>query len=113
MTPRILAAALAALVAFAPLPAMASGDGDWFRSLKQPGTGVSCCDVSDCHQTDSRWRDGGWEAWVVDRWQRIPPERVLSQVSIYEKAVVCHSAFLRASDGARWVYCFVPPLQGF
>ena len=31
--------------------------GAWFKSLRQPGTGMSCCDIADCHRTVADWRE--------------------------------------------------------
>ena len=29
-----------------------AGDGDWFKSLKQPGSGMGCCSVADCRYVE-------------------------------------------------------------
>ena len=36
----------------------------WFQSLSVPGTGVSCCSISDCRTVRTRMTDGHLEAWV-------------------------------------------------
>ena len=28
--------------------------GQWFQSLKQPGSGASCCSIADCRPVDYR-----------------------------------------------------------
>lgn len=39
----------------------------WFKSLMQPDKPmVSCCDVSDCHQTQAEQRGSDWWAVVED-----------------------------------------------
>ena len=30
----------------------------WFQSLKQPGTGMSCCSMADCRPADFRIQGG-------------------------------------------------------
>lgn len=78
----------------------------WFKSLTQPGTGQSCCDIADCMKTSAEWRDGQWWADVRGTMKPIPPERVLkTTASIDGAAYVC-------SNPAGQVLCFVPPSPG-
>src|SRR5262245_52593788 len=63
----------------------------WFSSLKRPNAPtLSCCNLSDCHQTLAEFRRndaGHWRWWAVveglfdgklqRRWLVIPPEKVL------------------------------------
>lgn len=65
--------------------------GDWFKSLKQNGTGYSCCDISDCKETDADWQDGQWWATVNGTWMPIPPDKELDVLSIDGDAYVCAS----------------------
>ncbi len=74
----------------------------WFRSLKQPNTGMSCCDVSDCRRTDADYRQGQWWAEVEGNWTPIPQEKQLDKLSIDGDAYVC-------SGPRGTIYCFVPP----
>lgn len=103
-------------------PAGAEDRGAWFKSLKQPLTGASCCDISDCHLTQSEWKGGAWHAVVAGKWREIPDEVVLKKkVSILEDAVVCNAAEFQAIPGMGSsvkveeprIYCFVPPNMGF
>lgn len=94
------------LVLLAIVPVWAQDRGSWFKSLKQPGSGFSCCDISDCRRTDAEWRGEGWTAiskgaggaWVV-----IPPDKVLDQPKSLDG-----DAYLCESPNGR-IYCFVPP----
>jgi hypothetical protein len=96
--------------ALAPLAGAAAEErGTWFQSLKQPGSGISCCDVADCHQTSADWRDGQWWAIVRSKWTAIPRDRVLGKKSIDGEAYVCNSE----SGSLPTIYCFVPPNMGF
>jgi len=98
-------AALLAATAFS-LPVHAEGDrATWFHSLKQPQTGMSCCDVADCHSTQADWRQGGWWALVDDEWVPVPSNRLLNKTSIDGQAYVC-------TGPDRLIYCFVPPVFG-
>lgn len=102
--------------------AFASERGDWFSSLKIPATGGSCCDVSDCHQTEAEFRGKAWWAKVEGLWTEIPREKVLVNPKTLDgEAYVCNSAS-RAGSGtgsttsqpsAPIIYCFVPPTMGF
>jgi hypothetical protein len=49
----------------------------WFRSLAQPGTGISCCSIADCRPVDARTTSSGYEIFVKDQWLAVPPEKVL------------------------------------
>ncbi len=73
----------------------------WFQSLQQPGTGMSCCSISDCRPADYRTSGDHFEAWVDHRWIPIPPEKVLQRTdNPVGRAIVCW----RPSIG---VMCFV------
>ena len=74
----------------------------WFRNLKQPNTGMSCCDISDCRRTDADYRHGQWWAEVEGSWTPIPQEKQLDKLSIDGDAYVC-------SGPRGTIYCFVPP----
>ena len=85
------------------LPAHAEGErGAWFKSLRQPGTGYSCCDISDCRRTEADWRDGQWWARVAGEWTPIPSDKELEKQSIDGDAYVC-------SSPTRRIYCFIKP----
>jgi hypothetical protein len=88
--------------------ASAQDRGAWFKSLKSPENGASCCDVSDCLQTDARWQGGGWLAvHPSGRVVPVPPEVVLKKpMSIDGEAYAC---WLGSSTVMR---CFVPPSPG-
>jgi hypothetical protein len=73
----------------------------WFQSLQQPGTGVSCCSISDCRPTDYRTSGDQYEALIEEKWIRIPPEKILQRSdNPVGRAIVCW----RPSIG---VMCFV------
>ena len=75
----------------------------WFESLKQPGTGFSCCSMADCRPTDYRLGADGYEALLDDKWVRVPAERVLvGHTNPVGRAVVCRSP----ANGS--ILCFVP-----
>jgi hypothetical protein len=93
-------------VAALGLPAHAAGDrASWFHSLRQPQTGMSCCDVADCHATEADWRGHGWWAKVDGEWEPVPGEKLLKKTSIDGRAYVC-------SGPQHVIYCFVPPVLG-
>lgn len=103
----MLGMAAVALVLMA-WPAPAQDRGAWFKSLRMPGSGVSCCDISDCKQTDAQWQAGGW--WAVSRYHKklvpIPPAKVLQKpMSIDGEAYLCEGQ-------AGTIFCFVPPSPG-
>lgn len=91
-------------------PAPAQDRGSWFKSLKQPGTGVSCCDISDCKAVEARWQAGGWWMQLPDAsWLEVPQAKVLQQpMSIDGEAYACTLVY----DGDTLVRCFIPPSPG-
>src|SRR5205809_8022379 len=48
----------------------------WFESLKQPGSGVSCCSLADCRPDEYRLVAEGYEAYVGAKRVHVPDERV-------------------------------------
>lgn len=82
---------------------------EWFRSLKQPGTGTSCCDLSDCRGVSIRVGAEGYEALLTpadfpvaeSRWVAIPQDKILQgKDNPLGRAVLCWTP----SSG---VLCFV------
>ncbi|MFN4282489.1 MAG: hypothetical protein ACK4NA_07610 [Alphaproteobacteria bacterium] len=81
--------------------------GSWFRSLRVPGTKVSCCDESDCKRTTSRIGPAGYEARAPDgRWIAIPESAIVrGKPNLAREPVLCLSP-------TQAVYCFVPDNEG-
>jgi hypothetical protein len=67
---------LAAPAFAAPPPGADMTMAPWFHSLRVPGTGNLCCDVSDCRHYPVR--ADGTHYWVLfdDRWLVVPTEAV-------------------------------------
>ena len=93
--------------------ALAHADEDrhkWFKSLVQPDTKLSCCDMSDCHQTRAEWRGDHWYALVEGDWTQIPPNKIVqTPKTIDGEAYVCNGT----SGKPVTIFCFVPPWNGF
>ena len=81
--------------------------GDWFKSLKRPDNGGSCCDITDCRRTRAEFIGGQWFAETPDGAVIAIPENkiVKSPRSIDGDAYLC-------SFGAM-IYCFIEPWTGF
>jgi hypothetical protein len=78
---------------------------EWYRSLKVPGSGASCCNDKDCMPTDYRVRDGLYEVPVGFMWVVVPRARVLKNVpNPTGRAVVCRHG--------ETIFCFVPIAEG-
>jgi hypothetical protein len=103
-----LAVAVVALLAAATARAAPPQDSDptlngWIESLKQPGTGVSCCSVADCGPVDYRLASEGYEALLDARWVRVPDGRILRGISNpMARGVLCRSPI------SGTILCFVP-----
>ena len=91
--------------------------GDWFNSLKEPGTagmmdtGTSCCSPErDCQTTDYE-TDAGGRYWITVSGERIqvPPDKILQRTdNPTGRGVAC----LRYHDGHPIVRCFVRASEG-
>jgi hypothetical protein len=64
----------------------------WFQGLRQPGTGMSCCSISDCRQTEFRTAGNHYEAMIEGQWRAIPPDKILDGIdNPTGRAVVCYT----------------------
>lgn len=122
----IAAAVLVALMLI--YSASASEIGDFYKGLKQPDTGVSCCNISDCKATKAyrfvpetgRWEVlHSWGEWngsngSIQRqeWLAVPPNKILSWRQ-RPAGVDGDEAILCAGRASSNVYCFLPPDLGF
>lgn len=99
-----------AIATFAP-PVLAQDMGAWYKSLRMPTTGISCCDISDCKRTQARFTEEGWKAKLPDgSWVSVPETRIL-----WDKEHPTGAAVLCASPHPQnygQVFCFVPPSGG-
>lgn len=101
---------VAGLISGPPAPAEPPPNADpalapWFRSLMQPGTGISCCSISDCRVTDSRITGDHYEALIGEKWFAVPPEKILQRTdNPIGRAVVCWTP-------QRGIMCFVRPTE--
>jgi hypothetical protein len=96
-----LALLLAASAAAAPPPNADPALAPWFRSLLQPGTGVSCCALADCRPTEYRIKSDHYEAMVGGKWVAVPPDKILQRTdNPTGHAIVCWTP-------QRGIMCFV------
>jgi hypothetical protein len=73
----------------------------WFEGLRQPGTGKSCCSISDCRPVDYRTSGDHYEALISGNWVPIPADKILQRIdNPTGNAVVCWTPTLG-------VMCFV------
>ena len=81
----------------------------WYKSLKQPQTGISCCDISDCEPVDSRTASDHYEVFINDKWWAVPGKVILeSTPNPTGSAVACWNRRNLQSDGSPQFYCFIP-----
>ena len=90
-----------------------SPTAQWYKSLIQPGTAYSCCDLSDCRPVSSRIIDDHYEVLIDKRftgagepaWVPVPPDKILDHTSNPTgSAVACWRP-------GRGVMCFVRPTE--
>ena len=113
----ILVCAAVGLRVYAQVPADDRGPGqhgqghaenhDWYKELKQPGTGYSCCNGTvngiegDCRPTRAYIQDdGSWRALIDGRWVVVPPRVVLKQLAPDGSSHICASR-------SGLIYCFL------
>jgi hypothetical protein len=84
-----------------------SENHDWYKDLKQPGTGYSCCNGSvdgmegDCRPTRAYLQeDGTWKAMVNGRWMPVPPRVVLQRLAPDGNSHIC-------AGKSGMIYCFI------
>lgn len=97
-----------AVAAFAQPPAgtdPGSPTSQWYRSLKQPGNGVSCCDRADCREYSSRTSGAHWQVLLDNKWVDVPDSVVLRRDNPTGRAVAC----ILGSAADPLFLCFVPP----
>ena len=80
---------------------------DWYKDLRQPGTGYSCCNGTfngidgDCRPTRAYQSDDGtWRAMVNGRWQPVPPRAVLQRLAPDGNSHIC-------AGKSGMIYCFI------
>ncbi|MBV8913052.1 MAG: hypothetical protein JOZ05_08455, partial [Acetobacteraceae bacterium] len=74
----------------APPPDADPGFAPWFRGLRVPGTGTSCCSIADCRPAESRIVGDHYEVFIDGKWLRVPPELILERAdNPTGRAVVC------------------------
>ena len=80
---------------------------DWFKALKNPQNGRSCCDQSDCARTEARTHGDQWQARAPDgSWITVPPDSVVhNQGNPTGEPVLCADA---PTERGWRVLCFVP-----
>lgn len=49
----------------------------WYETLKQPGTGMSCCNDEDCRPTVSRTVGDQVQVEVNGEWATVPPDKIV------------------------------------
>jgi hypothetical protein len=97
----VACAALSFPAAARPPPNADMSLAPWFQALRQPGTGMSCCSVADCRQTDFRTNGSHYEAMVEGVWREVPSNTVLERIdNPTGRAVVCYTP-------ARGIMCFI------
>jgi hypothetical protein len=80
---------------------------DWYKDLRQPGTGYSCCNGTvngidgDCRPTRAyQTEDGMWRALVNGQWQPVPPRAVLQRLAPDGNSHIC-------AGKSGMIYCFI------
>jgi hypothetical protein len=73
----------------------------WYRSLRIPDAGGSCCGIADCRPVEARQVEGHWEVLTEAGWQPVLPQRVVHQENLDGRPIAC--------EILGEIRCFVPP----
>lgn len=84
--------------------ASAETRGDWFKSLRVPGTGISCCDVADCKRVEAVY-DHGWFIVVDGKRMAVPQRAIVRDQTSYDGAA--YACIVNVN-----IRCFIPPGGG-
>ena len=76
--------------------------GQWFRSLVQPDTGITCCSEADCRPVDYRVAGDHYEVAIDRRWIPVPPEKIVHRENPTGLAILCLGPMSAV------IFCFVP-----
>jgi hypothetical protein len=77
----------------------------WFKSLRSPGSGVSCCDRADGHLTAYRVVKGRYWVQIQGAWYQVPPERIIRDSgNPTGEGVVFYATIINVPI----IFCFVP-----
>lgn len=73
----------------------------WYMELRQPNSGVSCCDDRDCRPTRAYVdEDGAWRAQLNGSWIKVPGDAVLQTPAPDGNSHIC-------ANEAGTILCFV------
>jgi hypothetical protein len=77
--------------------------GPFFKSLKIPGTDISCCDTSDCRPVKIRvygdklqiFTDSNQFKYGTNEWVTVPPSRILEpRENLMGEPIACWTPYL-------------------
>lgn len=79
-----------------------------YKSLKQPGTGMSCCNNNDCRPVPHRATAAGIEFFVHGRWLMPPTSKLIERHDIEQS----HWCGVGEGSAAPITYCAIVPRGG-
>lgn len=81
---------------------------DFFKSLRQPGSGISCCDISDCNFVEADTDKGKYRFRYRGRWIEVPDTIIVRNVkNITGQFIACYNEKILDKEGKPLLYCFV------
>ena len=79
-----------------------------YKSLKQPGTGMSCCNNMDCRPVPHRITPTGVEFFVGNRWLLPPASKLIE----HDRAEQSHWCGVGEATASPITFCAVVPRGG-
>lgn len=82
---------------------------DWYKSLRNPVTGISCCDISDCGPADEfETKDDGYRVKIEGAWYDVPKDKIVhNKGNPTGSSVVCYNKPSVKMGAPLMIYCFV------
>lgn len=115
MLTRTITVTLLTLVMAHPAPAQMKGHSEnheFYKRMKIPGTGLSCCNDRDCRPAPHRVMPNG-EIQFQSRtgsWFTPPPHKLLHEVTPDGGSHLCS---LPTNVGSEYTFCAIVPLKAF
>lgn len=79
--------------------------GQWFRSLVQPYTGITCCSIADCRPVEYRIAADHYEVAIDGGWVAVPAEKIVHRENPTGHAILCRR------PATTMIFCFVPAYE--
>ena len=82
----------------------------WYQAFRQPGTGMSCCNNSDCRPAQSRVTADGVQFLIAGKWITPEPSKIIETETPGGDS--SHWCGVNENDANPTTYCAIIPRRG-